>query len=283
MRRFEAAQVRDYYDRHTPSFVRFGQGGRTGAIHRAVWGPSTTTRAEAFHYVEDRIADLVRGLATGSGAAPHVLDLGCGVGGSLCYLASRLPVRATGVTVSAVQAQWAARRIADAGLSDRVACLEADFCNLPPGVGQADLAYAIEAFVHAPSPHLFFDQCRSVVRPCGLLVICDDFRRPTPDANARRTVDRFARGWRINTLLDSGELDAIAGAAGFERESTTDLTPWLDVRRPRDRAIAALSALFGRLPIYGSRFGPMLGGSALQVCLERGWIGYDFVVFRRVA
>ena len=39
-----------------------------------------------FHFVEDRIADVVRRGLT------HVVDLGCGVGASLCYLARLLPI-----------------------------------------------------------------------------------------------------------------------------------------------------------------------------------------------
>lgn len=278
--RFDAAQIRGYYDRHTPAFVKFGQGGRAGALHRAVWGPEIVTRAQAFHYVDDRIADLTRRLLPASGAA-HVVDLGCGVGASLCHLAERLPIRGTGITVSGVQARLAGRRIAEAGLSGRVACLEGDYCDLPASVGQADVAYAIESFVHGPAPDRFVAGCRRLVRQDGLLVVCDDFRRSTSDPDASRAIDRYVRGWHVNTLLHRDDLYALARGAGFEHESTADLTPFLEMRRPRDRAIDALAAVFGRLPLYGSRFGPLLGGSALQTCLERGWIGYDFVVFRR--
>ena len=67
---FTTAEIRRYYDRHTRAFVRFGQGGRDSAIHRAVWGQGVTTRAEAFHYVDDHIADLTRSLAAASGTTP---------------------------------------------------------------------------------------------------------------------------------------------------------------------------------------------------------------------
>src|SRR3954454_6951048 len=95
--RFDTDQVGRYYDRNTPSFVALGQGGSVGAIHRAVWGPGTTTREQAFHFVEDRIAAVVRGVGSAVGP-PHVVDLGCGVGASLCYLAAMLPITGTGVT-----------------------------------------------------------------------------------------------------------------------------------------------------------------------------------------
>src|SRR5262245_22507349 len=122
--------VRRYYDRQTGAFLALGQGGQEGSIHRAVWAPGVSDRQQAFHYVEDRIATLIRqyidvhgrdpsqsgGRATSQsgGRDPsgsptenrlHVVDLGCGVASSLCYLAKLLPIQATGITLSPVQAR----------------------------------------------------------------------------------------------------------------------------------------------------------------------------------
>ena len=281
--RFDTAEIGRYYDRHTPAFIRFGQGGRAGVIHRAVWGPGTTTREQAFHYVDDQIAGMVRSLVSASETsdAPHVVDLGCGVGASLCYLAERLPIRGTGITLSPVQARLAAQRVCEAGLSGRVECIEADYCDLPKHVGRADLAYAVESFVHGPAPVRFFAECRRLVRPGGLLVICDDVRRSLAGAAAARAIDRFCRGWRINALLHQDELRTLARAAGFEHQSTVDLTSALEIHRARDRALGVLAAACDWLRIGTGRFDYLLGGAALQVCLARGWIGYDLSAFRR--
>jgi SAM-dependent methyltransferase len=280
MPRFDTAQVRRYYDRHTRAFVAFGEGGRVGAIHRAVWGPGVSNRRGAFHYVEDQIAELIRSLP-GRPETPGVVDLGCGVGASLRYLAGLLPIRGTGITVSPVQAQLAARLIRDAGLADRVVCLEGDYCAVPAGVGPADLAYAIESFVHVSAPARFFEQCRQLVRPGGVLAICDDFRGTVNGAAAARTIEQFCEGWHINALLEPEELRALARQAGFEHTSTLDLSPYLEIHRTRDRAIGAL-LLFGRLPLVRRRLGHLLGGRALQTCLHRGWIRYELAMFRRV-
>ena len=185
---FGASQIRRYYDRQTAGFLALGQGGGEAAIHRAVWGPGVTTRSAAFHFVEDQIADaLPRVTPAGSQTTPHVVDLGCGVGGSLTYLASRSPIRATGITLSAVQAEIAADRIESLKLADRVTCIEADYTSVPASVAPADLAFAIESFVHGPSPEAFFAECARLVRPGGILVICDDMRRPhrTPRPRVR--------------------------------------------------------------------------------------------------
>ena len=277
---FDAADVRRYYDRNTGNFVAHGEGGAAGALHRAVWGPGVEDAGAAFHYVEDRLVERLRDLPAGEPPA-HVVDLGCGVGGSLCRVASRLPVRGTGLTLSSVQVRHAKRRIREAGLSDRVRCLQADYCDPPADLPPADLAYAIESMVHGPDPTRFLAACARLVRPGGLLAVCDDFLRPADSPAAGRTVARFRRGWHLNTLLHPCELRALAARAGFDHLSTEDLTPHLRLARPRDRAAALFIALCGWLPLERTRFGHLVGGTALQTCLAKGWIGYDLALFRR--
>lgn len=303
--RFETGDVERYYERHTRAFVEHGQG--EGSIHRAVWGPGVVDRQHAFHYVEDRIADLIRPLADRAAAGgsedpplprstqartdveaglqarlqPHVVDLGCGVGASLCYLAQQLPIRATGITISPTQATLARERVAEADLSKRVECLQGDYCDLPSRIADVDLAFAIEAFVHGPSPETFFSQCHRLIKPGGLLAICDDVRRESTDPEAAHTIDTFMRGWHINSLLRREELLALANGAGFTHESTSDLTPYLELRRLRDRVLAVAMSGLRALRFDTSRYDDIVGGTALQTCLARGWIGYELLVFRR--
>jgi cyclopropane fatty-acyl-phospholipid synthase-like methyltransferase len=285
---FDHASIQRYYNRHTSGFIALGTGGSTGVIHRAVWAPGVTTPAEAFHYVDDRIADAIAARppsvasAAGHAAMPrlHVVDLGCGVGATLCHVARRLDARATGVTLSPLQARLATRRIEAEGLADRVTCLEASFDALPPSVPPADAAYAIESFAHAPDPAGFFAEAARIVRPGGLLLICDDVRRPGGGAGAQRTVERFTRGWHLNTLLTSGAVVTLAEAAGFEHGSTVNLTPHLVRRRLRDRV---LDTTLGWLPLGATPLGPVLGGAALQTCLARGWTAYELLTFQRRA
>jgi SAM-dependent methyltransferase len=287
MPRFETSDVRSYYDRHTPAFVALGEGG--ASIHRAVWGPGVDTHEQAFRFVEDRIAELVIGALSRASTsesrgslAPHIMDLGCGVAAGLCHLATRLPLaRGTGLTLSPVQVRLAAERIQALGLSDRVTCIEADYCDIPAESRSVDVAYAIESFVHGPSPARFFTEAARVIGGGGLLIVCDDIKRPSADLAAARTLDRFARGWHVNTLVTQDELRALAADAGFDHVETTDLTPWLELGRWRDRAIDVMGFLVGWLPLGNSRAASLLGGAALQKALGRGWLGYDLTVFRR--
>jgi hypothetical protein len=162
-----------------------------------------------------------------------------------------------------------------------VTCIEGDYGALPSSLAPADLAYAIESFVHSPDPDAVLSAWARLIRRGGLLVVCDDFARPARDPAAARALDRFRRGWHVNTLLTPDELAAAAARAGFEPHSTIDLSAYLETRRPRDRMIAALDALVGWWPPAARRFDYLIGGRALQECLARGWIGYGLFVFRR--
>ncbi len=279
------ASVRRFYDRNTAAFVTLGQGQAVGAIHRAVWGPGVRTQDEAFRFIEDRIAEAGRALmadaTSGEARALRVLDLGCGVGASLAYLATRLPMTGVGITLSPVQVQAGTARLAAQGLAGRVQLIEGSFTNLPPEVGPVDLAYAIESFVHGPDPARFFAEAARVLRPGGVLVLCDDVQRATADPAAPATLARFTRGWHVRSLVDGATRSALAASAGFHHVSTLDLTPWLQLGRPRDRAIDLLLPLVAWLPLEHTRLGHLDGGRALQRALKRGWLAYELAVYRR--
>jgi cyclopropane fatty-acyl-phospholipid synthase-like methyltransferase len=53
-------------------------------------------------------------------AGSHVLDVGCGLGGSAFWLAEQFGCEVTGMTISPVQARMASKKSVTRGLSDRV-------------------------------------------------------------------------------------------------------------------------------------------------------------------
>src|SRR5690606_5167148 len=131
----------------------------------------------------------------------------------------------------------------------------------------------------------FFEHCARLIRPGGVLLLCDDFltnREWRDNVPARTWIDRFQRGWVIGSLLDPGELATLAHEFGFTREESIDLTPYLELGRPRDWGIALLMRTLGWLPIERSYWSMLYGGHALQVALQRGYLSYLFTAWRRV-
>jgi cyclopropane fatty-acyl-phospholipid synthase-like methyltransferase len=271
-------QVRCYYDNNAAAFERLGQGG--ASIHRAVWGPGVTTRDAAHHYVDELILTALPAEVD----RPSIVDLGCGVGASLLYLADRLDLRGEGLTISPRQAERAAALVGAAGLAGRVRCREGDFLAVPDDlIGRADLVFSIEAFVHSPDAERYLHQAARVLRPGGTLVICDDFLTsadPPASARAVRWLDEFRAGWRVGSLVTVDHLAAMAAGHGLALIGDRDLTPALELRRPRDRWISAIVMLGGSLRPRGEYWRSLVGGNALQLALIHGLLTYRLLEFR---
>jgi cyclopropane-fatty-acyl-phospholipid synthase len=80
----------------------------------AVFPTSSSTLEEAQHEKFDLVCRKI-GLKRGD----RLLDVGCGWGGMVMHAAENYGVEAVGVTLSAPQAEWAQRAIAERGLGDR--------------------------------------------------------------------------------------------------------------------------------------------------------------------
>jgi cyclopropane fatty-acyl-phospholipid synthase-like methyltransferase len=278
---FKPEDLRAYYEANTHAFVKFGEGGQS--IHRAVWAPGVVDKDGAFHHVDAQI--LKQLVLPGDGSRARVLDLGCGVGASLLWLARHADIDGVGVTISPLQAGWARKQAIEQGLGARVQFLEASFTALPSTFGEFDLAFSIEAFVLSPSPQAFLAEVSRHLKPGGKLVLVDDF---LTEAGAQATSGRgarwireFRRGWMASSVITVAQLQAEAGTHGLHMTASDDLTPYLELRRPRDLAISALVSVGRYLPIRNHRWLSWLGGNGLQMGLVHGFIEHRIIVLER--
>ena len=273
----QVARVRRYYERNTRRFRLLGEGG--ASIHRAVWAPGVTTRHQALHYVDEVILTLLA-----DRERPRVIDLGCGVGGSLVHMASRRrDLVGDGITISPLQARTATELVGRAGLAGRVRVREGDFLARHDELAGGDLVFSIEAFVHGPDPATYFVSAAQLLRPGGLLVVCDDLLTSTgahAHGQQSRWLEAFRVGWRIGSLVTVDIAARQAEAAGFACVGDDDLTRYLKLRRPRDRAIGAFVAATRPLRPRGEYWQSLVGGDALQRCLAAGLVSYRVIVFR---
>jgi cyclopropane-fatty-acyl-phospholipid synthase len=119
----DAKAVRHHYDVSNEFFELFLDDSMTYSC--AIFSRGAKTLEEAQHAKLDLVC---KKLALREGE--RVLDVGCGWGAFVIHAAREYGVKAVGITLSPPQAELARRRIAEAGLSDRVEVRLADYRDL---------------------------------------------------------------------------------------------------------------------------------------------------------
>lgn len=223
-------KVKNYYEHNTRKFPWFHRDAATKSIHQPLWKEATFTKEEAFFYSNKLILEEIE--AHRKASSLTIIDLGCGVGSSLFYLQEQLERNTTyyGVTISATQIAIATQRAKQLNLSTTIHFIETDFTALPKVIPNIDIAFSIEAFVHASNADKYFKEISQKLNIGGKIILIDDFLNDeidfnTLDKKGKQAITDFKYGWLVNSLKTKAELSNIATKYGLRIIEETDLTP----------------------------------------------------------
>jgi cyclopropane-fatty-acyl-phospholipid synthase len=104
------------------------------------------------------------------GPENHLLEIGSGWGGLAIHAAREHGCRVTTTTISAEQRELAERRVAEAGLGDRITVLFEDYRDLR---GEYDRLVSVEMIEAVGWQHFdeFFRRCDELLSPDGLMLL----------------------------------------------------------------------------------------------------------------
>jgi cyclopropane-fatty-acyl-phospholipid synthase len=167
------------------------------------------------------------------------LDIGCGWGALVIHAARRYGVRAHGITLSPNQLSMALRRIADAGLEDRVTVEMKDYRDLQ-GHALYDKVASVGMFEHVGLKNLplYFDTVHRLLKPAGLFL--------------NHGITHEQAGWQKNVstefinryVFPDGQLDNISNIQRFMEDAHFEIT---DVEALRPHYALTLRAWVDRL------------------------------------
>lgn len=190
-------------------------------------------------------AAVVERLLELGATAGAALDIGTGPGHIPILLAQAAPaLRITAFDAAATMLEIAARRIADAGLQERITLRQGDAKQLPFADATFDVVFSNTILHHIPDPIPFLAEAWRVCRPHGVLMI-RDLRRPDDEAELNRLVELhtagatesqralFAASLRAALTLDEAR-DAVraAGMRGVAVELSSDRHYTIETERP---------------------------------------------------
>nr|EIF90188.1 cyclopropane-fatty-acyl-phospholipid synthase [Streptomyces tsukubensis NRRL18488] len=178
----------------------------------AYWGDGVTTLEEAQHAKLDLVAGKL-GLREGD----RLLDVGSGWGSMAIHAAREYGAYVTGVTLSREQAAYARKRIAEAGLTDRVEIRVQDYRDVTDGPYDAISSIGMAEHVGAVRYGEYAARLHTLLKPGGRLLNHQIARRPEADESAYH-VDEFIDRY----VFPDGELSPLGStvtaleSAGFE-------------------------------------------------------------------
>ncbi|MET9222991.1 class I SAM-dependent methyltransferase [Streptomyces sp. NPDC088197] len=178
----------------------------------AVWEGEKTTLEEAQSAKLDLVCRKL-GLRPGM----RLLDVGCGWGSMVLHAVEHYGVHATGVTLSTEQAAFARKRIAEAGLTDRIDIRVQDYRDVKDGPYDAISSIGMAEHVGSERYREYAQALYGLLRPGGRLLNHQIARRPLRDEESYRIdefIDRYV--FPDGELAPVGSTVARLEEAGFE-------------------------------------------------------------------
>ncbi|HEX2576031.1 MAG TPA: cyclopropane-fatty-acyl-phospholipid synthase family protein [Aquihabitans sp.] len=192
-------------------------------FYRLLLGPSLTYSCA--YWYDDGI-DLTQAQAAkhelvcrklGLRPGMRLLDVGCGWGSMVVHAARHHGVQAVGITISQEQAALARRRVADAGLADRVEIRVQDYRLVADGPFDAISSIGMFEHVGAARTATYLARLHELLRPGGRL-LNHAISRPDPDVDAqvdpRSFIGRYV--FPDAALLEVGTVVTAMSRCGFE-------------------------------------------------------------------
>jgi tocopherol O-methyltransferase len=209
-----------YYEETWGDYRWFWLSRANPAMHFGFWERGVRGHAQSLVAMNRVMAD-----AADVTPGDHVLDAGCGVGGSAIWLAKERQARVIGITPVVDQVEKARRFARHHGVETSVSFEAKDYCSPTLPTAYFDVVWAQESICHAPDKEAFVANAYRVLRPGGRLVMTEYLRPCRPHAEpGERTLQRWLSRWAIPDLGTADEFEEWLLSAGFGEVRINDIT-----------------------------------------------------------
>lgn len=216
---FSNKDIEQYYDVSATHYNKVWNLKKSRSLHYGYWDATT----KHFH---DAMMNINKILSTKASITNthHVLDAGCGIGGSALWLAKNIGCKVTGISLSAKQVATA-NQLALYEQVQHIAHFEQqDFTNTTFADASFDIIWAIESVCHAPQKAAFISEAYRLLKPGGKLIIADFFKKDQLALKDAQLIKRWAEGWAIDDFDTKENFHETLIQKGFHNIDVADAT-----------------------------------------------------------
>ncbi len=180
------------------------------------------SRQQATHHLYTLMAHQL-GLDQGK----HGLDIGCGVGGMLRFLAKQSGASLTGITLGQNEVEQANVAITEEGLADRCQVFQGDGRAMPFEDDSFDAAYAVYALKYFQNLDTVFEEVYRVLKPNGRFAaycLCKSKTYSSDDPAHAMLLDEFVYSTAMPHLHTVDGMIESAKRAGLRCIEDTDIS-----------------------------------------------------------
>jgi len=249
-------------------------------MHHGYYGQDGTLKKERRQAQVDLIGELLQW--GGIDHAEHILDVGCGIGGSTVYLAGQFNCRGTGISLSPVQVNRARERGKASGLEDRLHFEVANALHMPYPDHHFDLVWSLESGEHMPEKEKFLSECYRVLKPGGTFLMATWCHRPIHEhpltGDELKHLQAIYQVYCLPYVLSLPQYAQIAKETGFHHVRTDDWS--LAVAPFWNKVIQSAltpAAVLGLLRCGWMTIQAALSLRLMQEGYERGWVRFGLL------
>ena len=203
-------QIRHYFKVSHWAYKLFHS--QDGFMHFRISKNGTFTDEDIYHQ-PDAIAEYIK-------EGDVVLELGCGQGANLLYLAHGFPKsRFVGVDLIPLKKDQ---------MPENVTIYEQDYSSIPQlADNSVDVCYAVETIVHNTDKEKIYREVHRVLKPGGVMIIYDyalAASYSTYDPKIQMAIALTSKGGSAAMFESLDELNTHYTNCGFEIEKITDYT-----------------------------------------------------------
>ena len=153
-----------------------------------------------------------------------LVDLGCGMGGSMKYILRKYPLlHIIGVTLSPFQVKEGNKRLQNTnGL-----ILEEDYTQTSFTSNTVDGVYAMESLCHSGHSYASLKEAHRILKPGSKLVISDAFLKKPVDqlcVGSHYCYEQLCEGWSLDSLGNIHEVKEHLYQIGFKKVTIEDIS-----------------------------------------------------------